>query len=47
MEAETSDGAKGTLELIPGPVGTQLEVNFATESRPNKLRTGNFLLERK
>ena len=47
VEVETSDGARGTLDLIPGPVTSQLEVNFVTESLPNKLRSGNFLLERK
>src|SRR5581483_2765651 len=33
---ETSDGAKGTIELIPGPAFNLLEVNFQTEPKPNK-----------
>jgi hypothetical protein len=40
----TSDGAKGTLELIPGPAFNLLEVNFQTEAQPGKIRQGNFVL---
>jgi hypothetical protein len=47
LEVETSDGAKGSIDLIPGPVAAQLEVNFLTQPRPDKIRSGNFLLERK
>jgi hypothetical protein len=41
---ETSDGAKGTIELIPGPAFNLLEVNFSTDLRPGKVRQANFLL---
>ena len=34
----TSDGAKGTIELIPGPAFNLLEVNFQTEAKPGKIR---------
>jgi hypothetical protein len=44
---ETSDGAKGTMELIPGPAFNLLEVNFQTEPRAGKLRQGNFVLVKK
>jgi hypothetical protein len=40
----TSDGAKGTVELIPGPAFNLLEVNFQTEAKPGKIRQGNFVL---
>jgi len=40
----TSDGAKGTLELIPGPAFNLLEVNFQTEAKPGKIGQGNFVL---
>ena len=41
---ETSDGAKGTVELLPGPAFNLIEVNFLTEARPGKVRQANFLL---
>jgi hypothetical protein len=44
---ETSDGAKGTIELIPGPAFNLLEVNFTTETRPGKVHQANFLLVKK
>jgi hypothetical protein len=44
---ETSDGAKGTIELIPGPAFNLIEVNFSTEARPGKVRQANFLLVKK
>jgi len=44
---ETSDGAKGTIELIPGSAFNLLEVNFQTEPRPGKVRQGNVLLVKK
>lgn len=44
---ETSDGAKGTVDLIPGPAVNLIEVNFSTEARPGKIRQGNFLLVKK
>lgn len=43
----TSDGAKGTIELIPGPAFNLLEVNFQTDPKPGKVRQGNFVLVKK
>lgn len=43
----TSDGAKGTLELIPGPAFNLLEVNFSTDEKPGAMRQANFLLVKK
>ena len=44
---ETSDGARGAIELIPGPAFNLLEVNFQTEARAGKIRQGNFVLVKK
>jgi hypothetical protein len=44
---ETSDGAKGTIELIPGPAFNLLEVNFQTEVKPGKIAQGNVVLVKK
>ncbi|HML18188.1 MAG TPA: hypothetical protein VK419_14260 [Bryobacteraceae bacterium] len=44
---ETSDGAKGTMELIPGPAFNLLEVNFQIAARPDKVRQGNMVLVKK
>jgi hypothetical protein len=44
---QTSDGAKGTIELIPGTAFNLIEVNFTTEARPGKVRQANFLLVKK
>jgi hypothetical protein len=41
---ETADGAKGTIELIPGTAFNLLEVNFQTDPRPGKVSRGNFVL---
>lgn len=43
----TNAGAKGTIELIPGPAFNLLEVNFRIESNPGKIAQGNFLLVKK
>ncbi len=43
----TSEGAKGVIELIPGPAFNLLEVNFQTESRPGKIRVGDAVLVKK
>jgi hypothetical protein len=43
----TSDGASGVIELIPGPAFNLLEVNFQTDPRANKIRSGNFILVKK
>jgi len=42
----TSDGAQGTVELIPGPGSNLLEVNFQTEST-SPMRRGNMMLVKK
>jgi len=42
--ATTSNGATGTMELIPGPAFNLLEVNFSIEDKPGTIRQGNFLL---
>ncbi|HUA86936.1 MAG TPA: hypothetical protein VMB85_23925 [Bryobacteraceae bacterium] len=44
---QTSDGAKGTVELIPGPAFNLLEIDFETEPKPGKVRQGNFMLVKK
>lgn len=43
----TSDGAKGTVELIPGPAFNLLEVNFQTEPKEGKIRQADFILVKK
>jgi hypothetical protein len=43
----TNGGAKGTLELIPGPAFNLLEVNFSTDEEPGAVRQANFLLVKK
>ncbi len=43
----TTDGAKGTIELIPGPAFNLLEVNFQTEAKPGKIRQADVLLVKK
>jgi hypothetical protein len=43
----TSDQTQGTIELIPGPAFNLLEVNFLTDPKANKIRTGNFILVKK
>ena len=43
----TSNGAKGSVELIPGPAFNLLEVSFTTEDKPGTVRQGNFLLIKK
>jgi hypothetical protein len=47
FELITSGGAKGLLELIPGPAFNLLEVTFTTEDKPGTVRQGNFLLVKK
>ena len=44
---ETSDGAKGSIELIPGPAFNLLEVNFQTEPKAGKIRQANVVLVKK
>lgn len=43
----TADGAKGTIELIPGPAFNLLEVNFQTEPKPGKVRQADVVLVKK
>ena len=43
----TTDGTKGTVELIPGPAFNLLEVNFQTEAKPGKVRQADFVLVKK
>ncbi len=44
---QTSDGASGTIELIPGAAFNLLEINFQTEPRPGKIHQGNAVLIKK
>ena len=44
---QTDDGAKGIIDLIPGPAINLLEVNFQTELKPGKLRLANFVVAKK
>jgi len=43
----TSDGATGTIELIPGAAFNLLEVNFHTEPKPGKVRQADVVLVKK
>jgi hypothetical protein len=43
----TSDGTKGTMELIPGPAFNLLEVNIQTEPKPGKIRQADVVLVKK
>jgi hypothetical protein len=43
----TAEGAKGTIELIPGPAFNLLEVNFQTEPKPGKIRQADVILVKK
>lgn len=43
----TTDGAKGTIELIPGSAFNLLEVNFQTEAKPGKIRQADIVLVKK
>jgi hypothetical protein len=43
----TSDGAKGRVELIPGPAFNLLEVNFLAEAKPGKIRQADVVLVKK
>ncbi|HWZ34327.1 MAG TPA: hypothetical protein VNX18_23475 [Bryobacteraceae bacterium] len=44
---QTAEGAKGTLELIPGPAFNLLEINFQTDPKPGKIQQGNAVLIKK
>ncbi len=43
----TSDGTKGTIELIPGSAFNLLEVNFQTEPNAGKVRQADVVLVKK
>lgn len=44
---ETSDGSKGTIELIPGPAFNLLEINFLIDAKPGSVGRGNVVLIKK
>lgn len=44
---ETSDGAKGTVELIPGNAFNLIEVTFQTEIKAGKIQRGDVVLIKK
>jgi hypothetical protein len=43
----TTEGANGTLELIPGGAFNLLEINFRSDPKPGKLQRGNMVLLKK
>jgi hypothetical protein len=43
----TSDGAKGTVELIPGAAFNLLEVNFQIDAKPGKISQADVVLVKK
>lgn len=47
LKLQTAEGAKGTLELIPGAAFNLLEVNFHTDPMPGKLQQGDMVLLKK
>jgi hypothetical protein len=47
LPLETTDGAKGSMELIPGSAFNLVEVNFRTQAKPGKISLGNFVLIKK
>ena len=40
----TSDNAKGSVSLIPGPAFNLIEINFKADPASGKIRQGNFIL---
>jgi hypothetical protein len=44
---ETSDGAKGTIDLIPGGAFNLIEINIEIEAKPGKVRQANLVLIKK
>ncbi len=44
---ETSDGAQGTIDLIPGPAFNLLEINVQIAAQPGKIRQANAMLIKK
>ncbi len=47
FDPKTAEGAKGTIELIPGPAFNLLEVDIKTDHRPGKIHEDNMLLVKK
>jgi hypothetical protein len=47
FDLKTAEGAKGTIELIPGPAFNLLEVDIKTDPRPGKIHEANMLLVKK
>jgi hypothetical protein len=43
----TSNGAKGTIELIPTNAFNLIEITISTEDKPNTVRQADFLLIKK
>ena len=44
---QTTEGVKGTIELIPGNALNLLEINFQTEPSPGKVRAADLVLVKK
>ncbi|HEY4360622.1 MAG TPA: hypothetical protein VGN17_06620 [Bryobacteraceae bacterium] len=44
---QTAEGAKGSIELIPGNAFNLLEINFQTEPSPKKVRAADLVLVKK
>jgi hypothetical protein len=44
LDLVTSDGSKGTIELIPGPAFNLLEINFHMDPKPGKVTQANVIL---
>jgi hypothetical protein len=47
LTLETTEGAKGIIDLIPGGAFNLLEINFYTDLKPGKIRQGNMVLLKK
>jgi hypothetical protein len=47
LKLETTDGAKGIIDLIPGGAFNLLEINFYTDPKAGKIQQGNMVLLKK
>jgi hypothetical protein len=47
LQLLTADGAKGTIDLIPGGAFNLLEINFHTDAKAGKIQQGNMVLLKK
>jgi len=47
FDLETNDGAKGTIELIPGSAFNLLEINVQIDAKPGKVGQANVVLVKK